>query len=149
MPLNLLTFPHKKLVQKSRKVVDFSRIRPIISTMLRIMKKEDGVAIAAPQVGLHKRFFVADRGVLPHVAIVNPKWKEAEDSSLVPVHEGCLSFPGLLITVDRWDSIDVEYQDLDGESHQTRLSGFSAQVFQHETDHLDGVLMVDRLNDKR
>jgi peptide deformylase len=113
------------------------------------MKKEDGVAIAAPQLGIHKRFFVADRGVLPHAAIINPTWKPAENSFLNPVQEGCLSFPGILLTVDRWDTIEVEYQDLDGQSHEALLSGFSAQVFQHETDHLDGILMVDRLNSKR
>lgn len=145
MKLNLLTYPNKKLRLKSRKVIDIDEIRSIIPCMLKIMKRDDGVALAAPQVGILKRFFVVAASILPHTVIVNPSWKPNEESRRILVREGCLSLPGIFLTISRWDVIKVEYQDIDGESHLGSLGGFGAQVFQHEYEHLDGVLFIDHV----
>lgn len=141
MRLNLLTFPNKKLQQKCEEVVDFSTLPPIISNMKRIMREERGAAIAAPQVGVLKRIFVTDQGDV----MVNPSWKPSANSSIALLEEGCLSFPGLWIKVQRYTDIDVTYQDINGEGVSDTLNGFAAQVFQHETEHLDGILFIDKL----
>ena len=145
MRLNLLTYPHKKLRKKSKKVVDFVGLRPIIPNMLRIMRRDDGVALAAPQVGILKRFFVSDKKEMLNEVFINPTWKPSKESKLSVQQEGCLSLPGILFSVSRYDEIEVEYWDLDGQKHSDSLSGFSARIFQHETDHLSGRLMIDSL----
>lgn len=144
MTLSLLTFPNKKLRKRSKKVVDFDGIRPIIPSMYRIMNKEDGVALAAPQVGIHRAFFITQNDV-----IVNPSWRTTENSNRYTVQEGCLSFPGLIVDILRWDTIEATWDDLDGQRCKSLLSGFNAQVFQHETEHLQGILFIDHLKGKK
>lgn len=141
MKLHLLTWPNKKLRRKCEKVLDFSEIPPIISNMIALMKKHRGAAIAAPQVGVLKRFFITDQ----HEVVINPSWSPSKNSSEVVVEEGCLSFPGIWVDVKRFDSVDVQYQDVDERWVEKTLKGFDAQVFQHETDHLNGVLFIDFL----
>ncbi len=142
MKMALLTYPSEKLRKKSTKVVDFSEIRPIISYMRTIMEKEDGVAIAAPQVGILKRFFLLESGEV----VVNPSWEPAEKNSfIVTVQEGCLSFPGLVVDKQRYYAINVKYRNISGCSVTVTLSGFDAQVFQHETEHLEGILLIDNI----
>lgn len=108
---------------------------------------QDGVGIAAPQVGINKRMFLIqrfDKDALPFQVIINPSihWT----SNLIQSgKEGCLSIPNVMGMVDRYYAIDVHYQDLEGYWHNEILEGFTAIIFQHEFDHLNGVLFIDRL----
>jgi peptide deformylase len=113
--------------------------------MYKTMGKADGAGLAAPQVGIPQSFFVIEAGLMEHNFIINPTWEPAEDSKSYMATEGCLSFPGLFIEVERFDKIDVQYQYVDGKLYSATLDGFAAHVFQHESDHLVGTLMIDHL----
>ena len=136
--LQLVRFPDPRLRKKAEKVIDFDGLHSIIPDMRKIMRKQDGVAIAANQVGLTGSFFVTEKDVF-----VNPSFYPSVDAKQVLMQEGCLSIPGLTLLVPRWNMIEVEYQDEEGKSHVGTLEGFEAHVFQHETDHLNGIVMVD------
>ena len=143
-PRAVLIFPDTALRKKSKKVLDIDAIRPMISGMQGAMRRDKGVALAAPQVGVLRRFFVAKCDPLPPV-IVNPEWKRCDDATSRLCEEGCLSFPGIFVRIPRWDRISVSFSDLEGRHHQMVLSDFPAQVFQHEVDHLDGILLIDKV----
>ena len=129
------------------------RIRELADDMVETMKAADGVGIAAPQVGVMKRFFVA----MPHVDsedeairdkiyyMINPEitYREGSQES----SEGCLSVPGYMGLVDRPYKIRIKATDLEGEEHEYEFEGFEATVFCHEYDHLDGILYTDIAKD--
>jgi len=120
---------------------DDSLIR-LTQDMLATMRDNEGVGLAANQVGRLKRVFVAAIEDEEYV-IVNPvltDWSESTES----VPEGCLSIPEILVDVDRPKGVIVSGQDLSGEPLQIEASDLLARVLQHEVDHLDGVLILDR-----
>lgn len=110
----------------------------------------DGVGIAAPQVGINRSLFIIqrfDKLNTPLEAILNPSitWR----SNLIQNgREGCLSIPDTMGMVDRHYSIEVKYQDFNGEWQVEILEGFTAIIFQHEFDHLMGILFLDRLKEQ-
>lgn len=97
-----------------------------------------GYGLAAPQIGKRWRAFIF-QGIL----CVQPIITRLGSSTSIE-EEGCLSIPGVLVQVERSDWIKVEYSTLTGEKIKSKLTGFSARVFQHEFDHLDGILIIDR-----
>ncbi|MDP2235362.1 MAG: peptide deformylase [Bacteroidales bacterium] len=106
-----------------------------------------GVGIAAPQVGINRRLFLIqrfDKEGKPFEIIVNPEIIAFSDSLHARI-EGCLSIPILRDTVTRPWMIEVKYQNIQGKVIREKLEGFTARIFQHEIDHLDGVLFTDRL----
>lgn len=112
-----------------------------------------GVGLAGPQVGIGLNFFVMikpealEKGTYESMVIINPH-VIIEYNNLDNVEmEGCLSIPGLLGKVQRYKEIGVVFQDVYGKRHGLALSGFAARVFQHEYDHLEGVLFTDRTKD--
>ena len=110
--------------------------------MIATMREREGVGLAATQVGRLKRVFVAAVEDEEYV-IVNPVIEErAEETEKGP--EGCLSIPGISVEVERPTAVTVSGQDLSGEPIRLEVSGLLARVFQHEVDHLDGVLILDR-----
>ncbi len=114
--------------------------------MLETMYAAEGVGLAAPQVGVSKRLFVMDAGdseAGPR-AVVNPVVIERSGSERAD--EGCLSLPGLFGAVDRSVHIVVEGKDLDGEPIRIEASDLLARCIQHEIDHVDGILFIDRLS---
>ncbi|RYG65450.1 peptide deformylase [bacterium] len=116
----------------------------LIDELMRVMKKADGVGLAAPQLGILQRVIViAPPDVRPQ-ALINPRIlkKEGEDIGV----EGCLSIPGLYGDVKRAEYIEVEAFDRKGREYVFELEGLPARVVQHEVDHLDGVLFIDRVN---
>jgi peptide deformylase len=113
--------------------------------MRKVMRVNQGAGLAAPQVGKSLALFVVEDELLPHNAICNPKWQPKEGNEVQRLNEGCLSFPGVFLEIPRYTEITVEYQDMSGKIHEMELSGFAAHVFQHEAEHLDGVLMIDHL----
>jgi peptide deformylase len=116
----------------------------LIDDMIRIMKLANGVGLAAPQVGILQRIIViAPDGMRP-TALINPKVVKSD--GLFIGQEGCLSIPGLYGDVTRPDYVEVEALDRRGREVVFELEGMPAKVVQHEIDHLDGVLFIDKVD---
>ncbi len=142
--LPIRTFGDPVLRQRAKEVDRVTDLhRRLAEDMLDTMRDAPGVGLAGPQVGVMERIFVwevDDR----HGAVINPKivWRSVET---VTDEEGCLSLPGLGYPVERHESVRVEGVDENGTAISLEGTGLLARVFQHEIDHLDGVLFVDRL----
>jgi peptide deformylase len=144
----ILTYPDPFLTKKAVSVprVD-DKVRELVRDMLETMRAASGVGLAAPQIGVGRRVIVVDvspaeQESLP-VALVNPEI--AERSGSVEGMEGCLSVPGVEGLVPRAESVLVLGLDLQGEPVRIRATGFLARALQHEIDHLDGILFIDRI----
>ena len=123
-------------------------IRALIDDMFETMYAEEGVGLAGPQVGEEIRVVVIDpheEGGQGPVALINPRIV-ASGSETKRREEGCLSIPGLSEIVERPDSVVVEALDRGGEPLRLEAEGLLACILQHEIDHLDGVLFIDRLS---
>lgn len=122
--------------------------RILIQAMIETMLKNKGVGLAAPQVGINQRIFVADIGEGP-IAVINPKI--VKKTGAMTMQEGCLSIPGVTVAVKRAKSIMVKYIDENNREIERRFDDLLARVILHETDHLDGKLIVDyaSLSEKR
>ncbi len=119
-------------------------LRNQVSRMAAIMGDALGVGLAAPQLGISQRLLVYRVGPeAPVIALANPEleWK-SEESELF--EEGCLSIPGVQVDIERPVHVRVRGRDEDGEDRMVEASGLEARVIQHEMDHLDGVLILDR-----
>lgn len=121
------------------KAVDAST-RLLIASMLETMYESKGIGLAAPQVGINERLFVADIGDGP-VAFINPKITKRSGQDIM--EEGCLSVPGILVEIKRAAKIVVEYLDENSRQVTQDLGGLMARVVLHETDHLNGKLIID------
>ncbi len=119
-------------------------LRNQVGRMAAVMNDALGVGLAAPQLGISQRLLVYRVGHdAPLVALVNPEfeWKGDDEETF---EEGCLSIPGIQVDVPRHVHVRVRAQDEEGEERVVEASGLEARVIQHEMDHLDGVLMLDR-----
>lgn len=112
--------------------------------MKRIMMEKDGIGLASPQVGEPKRLITVFFDGNPQ-AFLNPKILRKSRKTEI-MEEGCLSFPGLFLKIKRAKEVDMEFVDLVGVKKKMKLEGFSARVFQHEIDHLDGILFIDKMS---
>ena len=128
-------------------------LQQLIDELITTVVEENGVGIAAPQVSQSYRLFiVASRPNLryPHApvmeptAMLNPRII-AHSQEMVKDWEGCLSIPGIRGLVPRYRSVEVEYTGRDGQLQQQKLTDFVARIFQHEYDHLDGIVFLDRV----
>lgn len=128
-----------------RKAAPVSRVTASLKRLARAMAKTmqeyRGVGLAAPQVGVSSRLVVVDVGDGLHI-LVNPTITQADGSQVD--WEGCLSYPGLLAEVERAQRVSVQATDLDGRPVWLEAEGFLARALQHEIDHLDGVVILDR-----
>jgi peptide deformylase len=133
------------LKQMARPVdeIDGSLAR-LVDDMVETMYASEGAGLAAPQVGVQKRMFVYDVGDGPEV-MINPTIVETAGEWYYD--EGCLSIPGLRLGIVRPDRVHLRGLGLDGEERSIEADEFLGRVFQHEVDHLDGVLMVERLEE--
>jgi peptide deformylase len=147
--LKILTLGDPILRAKASPVTEFDdALAKLAADMHETMDAAPGVGLAAPQVGVLKRFFVyndRDQEDPEAGTLVNPEivWF-SED--LVEMEEGCLSIPGQYFTVSRPEAIKIRYQDLQGQGWEQEAHGYLSRIFQHETDHLDGILFIDRLD---
>ena len=116
--------------------------RMLIAAMKTTVKEQKGIGLAAPQVGVNTRIFVIATDSLD-VVVINPKIIKVSGGEVM--EEGCLSIPHLLVDVKRPTTIWAEFTDEYNRTMEARLSGLEAKVFQHETDHLNGVLIIDYL----
>jgi peptide deformylase len=133
-----------------QRAADVSRVdgafAKLVQDMFVTMYDAPGVGLAAPQIGVQQRFFVFDYDDEPGV-IINPVIVESRGEA--EFSEGCLSVPGLHWDIVRPAEIHVTGYDLEGEEIDLELDDFACRVFQHEIDHLDGVLLVEHLTDEQ
>ncbi len=132
-------------------------VQQLIDDMVETMRGAGGAGLAANQVGSLRRVAVIEvndnprypyKPPIPLTVIVNPRIEALSDETLL-INEGCLSVPDLRGDVDRWLKIRVRSLDRHGRSQELTASGLTAGTFQHEVDHLDGVLFLDRVTDPR
>lgn len=121
-----------------------AKVAALAESMIETMYKAPGVGLAANQVGVQKRMFVYDQGEGPFV-IVNPRIVETDGEWIY--EEGCLSVPGLSWEIVRPNAVHLVGRDLDGNEIDIQTEEYEARIFQHEVDHLDGFLLIDRLDD--
>lgn len=142
----LRTFGDPVLRQETRAVTSFdARLSHLAELMFEVMEREEGVGLAAPQIGSVCRLMVwrdPEKDDERYV-YVNPRIVRSSDATNTAT-EGCLSIPGEEMEVPRAEEIVVEACDLEGRAFEVELSGFQARVVQHEVDHLDGRLILDR-----
>lgn len=150
MPLReILHYPDERLTQKSAPVAEITpELLQLAEDMVETMYDAPGVGLAAPQVGVHQRLIVIDceHSGDPADLIVafNPEIVERDGECFE--EEGCLSVPGYAARVHRAEKVKVRYQDREGKLVEREAEELLAIAFQHEIDHLDGVLYVDRLS---
>lgn len=147
MILEILKYPHPTLHKKAKAVkrVD-SRIKKLIKSMIETMQAAPGIGLAAPQVGESVRVIVADLGEGPFV-VVNPKIKNKSGPTQI-FEEGCLCLPGLVGPVERPSFVTVSGLDRNGQPITIDAEEFLATVLQHEIDHLEGKVFIDRIKNK-
>jgi peptide deformylase len=144
-PYSVRVYGDPVLKQVAREVdeVDGSLAR-LVDDMVETMYDSEGAGLAAPQVGVQRRLFVYDVGEGPQ-AMINPTIVETDGEWYHA--EGCLSIPGLRLGIVRPNRVHVKGFDVDGNEVSLEADEFLGRVFLHEVDHLDGVLMVERLED--
>ena len=149
--MNFKLGPHDTLVQKSELwnfLLDGSG-EALEKEMCEFMIASNGIGLAANQIGIAKRVFVMGSynisGFPAPFAVFNPRIIEAS-TEIVLDQEGCLSYPGLFLTVKRPSWIVAEYQDSQSNVKEIKIDGYLAKCFQHELDHLDGICFVDKVS---
>ncbi|MCX6070242.1 MAG: peptide deformylase [Chloroflexi bacterium] len=154
----IVTLPDSVLRLKARKVLAVDdEVRRLIDDMIETMRIAPGVGLAAPQVGDSRRVIVVEYAEPPEqegeqvrspklYVLVNPEIvRHGQD--LVTGVEGCLSVPGLIGQVERYDAATVKGLNRQGQSVRIKAAGWLARIFQHEIDHLDGTLFIDRASE--
>lgn len=155
--LPLVIFPDSRLQTVCEKVVHFDdNLKKEAMDMFDSMKEYEGIGLAANQVGIMKHMFVMDITECKEegcemsdkqYCFVNPKITRFSDV-MFRFNEGCLSFPEQKAEIDRPDEIDLEYYDLSGKLHKITVRGLACVCIQHEVDHLNGLAMPDRIEEK-
>ncbi len=151
-PLDVYQLGDRVLRQPAKRItkVDDS-LRKLIREMLQTMYSEDGIGLAAPQVGVNKQLLVIDlnleEAATPPLVMINPVIKRSSKDIALD-QEGCLSIPGVFLDVKRPVAIEVTYKDENGRPQTLQATDLLARVIQHELDHLNGVLFVDRVENK-
>jgi len=147
----IIIVPHPTLRKKSAKVSDFGPdLQQLIEDMIETLHENSGAGLAAPQVNVSQQVILVEFGTEENEEIpptlyvtINPKVTRFSQE-IVTGAEGCLSIPGLMGEVERADEIVVEGQDRFGKPIKMRLQGWIARIFQHEIDHVNGILYTDR-----
>ncbi len=148
--LNIIQYPHPTLRYKSKPIRRVNEeLKQIVSDMFDAMYEAKGIGLAANQVDLPFRLFVLNlsgkRGEGEEMVFINPVVSSPKGSD--EFEEGCLSIVGVNAVVNRPEQIHVQAYDLQGNEIDATVSGMLAKAIQHETDHLDGVLFVDRISE--
>jgi peptide deformylase len=146
----------RQIAQPINQITD-AKIQRLIDDLIATMTPANGVGIAAPQVSESQQIIiVASRPTLRYPSapvmeptpMINPQIID-HSAEIVKGWEGCLSIPGIRGLVPRYEVIEVEYFDRSGERQKQELTGFVARIFQHEFDHLEGMLFIDRVENTR
>ena len=150
----MIKYPNSILRKKCQRVEEITAdIRKLGQDMKETMIKNQGIGLAAPQVGELKRVIVVHpirdsspeaRAETSPQVFINPKIIKKSKETVID-EEGCLSFPGLFLKIKRAREVEVKALDMEGKEIQIKAEGLPARVFQHEIDHLDGILFIDRV----
>jgi len=137
------------LRKMTEKVTDFdSNLHELAERMIQVMYEKNGIGLAGPQVGISHKIVTIDVSFGEEVdsilTLINPEILNNEGE--VTFEEGCLSVPGIFEELSRPEKIFIRYQDIDGEVREIEADAMLARVIQHEVDHLEGILFVDRLS---
>jgi peptide deformylase len=151
-PLAIHTLGSRELRTPARRIskVD-EEVRDLARSMLQSMYAARGIGLAAPQVGIHKQLLVIDldldEAATPPLVLINPEITAAS-ASFNTYEEGCLSIPKVYLDVVRPSTVEVSFRDEQGRPRKLKADGLLARCIQHELDHLNGVLFVDRVTDE-
>ena len=151
-PLEVHIMGDKVLRQTAKRIAKVDQpVRDLAHKMLQTMYSENGVGLAAPQVGVNKQMIVIDcqpdNPANPPLVMINPVIKKSS-KDLCVLEEGCLSIPNVFLDVARPRTIEVQFKNIEGKLQRIKASGWLSRVIQHEMDHLSGVLFVDRVVNK-
>jgi peptide deformylase len=149
--LKIVTYGNPILRQKAKPVTKIdTALRKLAENMIATMHDADGIGLAAPQIGKSLSLFVVDISPIEESAVpmVFINIDILESSGSAPYTEGCLSIPGVTGEVIRPDRIRIRYMDWSGKWHEGMAEGILARVIQHETDHVNGKLFIDYLDDQ-
>jgi len=137
-------YPDPILLKKAEKVQNIDgQIKEIVDRMTTIMHARGGIGLAAPQIGISNQIIILGLGENCR-AFINPELISGEGESIL--EEGCLSLPAIEVPVRRKDKIIIQAWDLEGREVNLEVSALLSRVFQHEIDHLRGILIVDHLS---
>ena len=156
MVLDIIRYPDKRLMQKSQALINFDdKLHQLLDDMLETMLKNNGVGLAAIQVGIPKRIFIAS--MIPEdeevdneaikkylIEFINPKILNIE--GYISYEEGCLSIPDFFAKIKRANKILIQFQDRFGKEYKKEFHNVSAVACQHEYDHLEGKVFIERLS---
>ena len=154
MVVNILKYGSPALRKHSNKITREDNLKEIVGNMFDTLKKEGGLGLAGPQIGILKRVFLIDTSSLneedPEIEkieqpFINPEILGFSTGTII-YEEGCLSIPGIAEEVTRPEKIRVSYLDMSFNKIEEELDGVKSRIFQHEYDHLNGVLFIDRLS---
>ncbi len=145
--MELRYYPDPVLRERTRPVEQFDdALADLARDMVRTMNGADGLGLAGPQVGLSLSIVIVSPDTQPgsEIVLVNPEITATEGWEVA--EEGCLSFPGIYVKIGRFERVRARYRNLKGEPGELEAEGLLARVIQHERDHLDGRLLVDRMS---
>lgn len=142
--LDIHKFPDELLRKKTTKVKDplAKEVQELIKNMFETMRAANGLGLAAPQVGSNLRICVIEEGGKEYI-LINPQITTRSKTTTV-MEEGCLSFPKQFMLVKRPEEVKVRYLDKEGKQCKIKAHGLLARAFQHEIDHLEGILIIDK-----
>ncbi|XP_039026014.1 peptide deformylase 1B, chloroplastic/mitochondrial-like [Hibiscus syriacus] len=151
-PLEIVVYPDPILRKRNKRIDTFDEnLKKLVDEMFDVMYKTDGIGLSAPQVGINVQLMVfnpvGNRGEGQEIVLINPKVTKYS-KKMVLFNEGCLSFPRIYADVERLESVKIDAQDINGAKFTVDLSELPARVFQHEFDHLQGILFFDRMTDE-
>ncbi len=154
MILPIYLYGQPVLRQEAEEITkDYPDLENLVENMYETMYASDGIGLAAPQVGLSIRLVVIDADALKEsfpelegvkLTLINPELDIFEEGKKVTREEGCLSVPGIHEPVARYEKLRLNWLDMDFVEHEEVFEGFLARIIQHECDHLDGTLYVDK-----
>jgi peptide deformylase len=145
--MQIITLGNELLRQKAEKIDQIDdKITEAAKQMLEILKQEKGIGVAGPQIGLMKRIFVTHTEGDEERIFINPSILETSQET-IKYEEGCLSVPGLYADVVRSETVKLQAWNEKGKPFTLEANGLLARVIQHEYDHLEGVLFLDRLSE--
>ena len=155
MKLKIVEYPDKKLKEKSKKVDKFDdNLHKLLDAMNPIMMNTNGIGLAAIQVGVAKEVLILnipdEDGEQPRdnlIEMINPILTNLQGETTY--QEGCLSVPGFYEDINRYETVNVSYQDRDGNTQRLEADGLLSIAIQHECDHLNGILFIDKLPSSR
>ena len=156
--IKVYQYPHETLLQtstpwtKEDNIKGYDDIERFESDMIKLMLAEQGMGLAANQIGITKRFFAIGHESFDtfkkHVIIWNPQVINSSEEKVIDV-EGCLSFKDIFIKVERPKTVEVQYETTQGKTRFAKLDGMESKCFQHELDHLEGVTFNKRVSKLR